>query len=116
MYTPMLIAEALAAAVSAVVTFSTTTRSPVLVRREPGYAIHTGITFPAHDDPDDGPGPRFAYNLPPCDAIVLVIDDACDTRQLHAPDGLVAQLLALASDVLLVTIPSYRPATAKDRT
>ncbi len=45
------------------VRFSTTTRSPALVVDEPDYAITSGITFPDHDDPADGPGTRFAYNI-----------------------------------------------------
>ena len=36
---------------------------PVLVVDDPGYAIRSRLAFPAHDDPADGPGPRFAYNV-----------------------------------------------------
>ncbi|WP_244203894.1 TRSP domain-containing protein, partial [Streptomyces tricolor] len=43
------------------VRFSTTTRSPVLAVDDPGYAIRTRLVFPAHDDPADGPGERYAY-------------------------------------------------------
>ncbi len=43
--------------------FSTTTRSPVLAVDDPGYAIRTRLAFPAHDDPADGPGERYAYNV-----------------------------------------------------
>lgn len=36
--------------------FSTTTRSPVLAVDDPGYAIRTRLSFPAHDRPAEGPG------------------------------------------------------------
>ena len=62
MAAPLRLAAALADA-GHDVRFSTTTRSPVLVVDEPGYALTSGIAFPAHDDPADGPGPRYAYNV-----------------------------------------------------
>ena len=67
MYAPLLVGVALTAAVSddVRVRYSTTTRSPVLSLDDPGYAIRTTVTFPAHDTPDDGPGPRFAHNVAP---------------------------------------------------
>lgn len=114
MYAPLLLADALAALTTARVTYSTTTRSPVLVQRDRGYAIASGITFPAHDDPADGPGPRYAYNIPQQATVVLVTDDAGDTAALHAPDGLLARLRATAPHVVLVTIPSHRPTPTED--
>ncbi len=39
--------------------FSTTTRSPAVVVDDPGYALRSGLAFPAHDDPADGPGPAL---------------------------------------------------------
>ncbi|WP_405781112.1 phosphoribosyltransferase [Streptomyces sp. NBC_00859] len=90
---------------------STTTRSPVLAVDDPGYAIRTGLAFPAHDDPGDGPGERYAYNVAGggFDAVVLVVDSAGDTPGLHAPDGLLAQLAAHVPRVLLAVVPSYVP-------
>lgn len=116
MYAPLLIAEELTRHTAATVTYSTTTRSPVLVVPAPGYAVTSGITFPAHDNPDEGRGPRFAYNVPERATVVLVIDDTADTAELYAPDGLVAQLAANAHHVALVTLPSYRqrPQSGKD--
>ncbi|MFJ3692994.1 phosphoribosyltransferase [Streptomyces sp. NPDC090052] len=90
---------------------STTTRSPVLALDDPGYAIRTGLVFPAHDSPADGPGDRYAYNVAGggFDAVVLVVDSAADTPELHAPDGLLAQLAAHVPQVLLAVVPSYVP-------
>ncbi|WP_371538530.1 MULTISPECIES: phosphoribosyltransferase [unclassified Streptomyces] len=90
---------------------STTTRSPVLALDDPGYAIRTGLVFPAHDSPGDGPGDRYAYNVAGggFDAVVLVVDSAADTPELHAPDGLLAQLAVHVPQVLLAVVPSYVP-------
>jgi hypothetical protein len=117
MHAPLLIAVTLAgwAADGQSILFSSTTRSPVLAIDEPGYAIRTALTFPAHDDPADGPGPRFAYNVAPASGhepftdIVLVIDDVADTAELHADDGLIAQLAGVCERVCVVVLPSYRP-------
>lgn len=116
MYAPLQIALVLQRRLGAHVTYSTTTRSPVLVVDDAGYAIASGITFAAHDDPADGPGPRYAYNLPACDALVVVVDDPADTPDLTGPDGLLAQLGAIAPTVHLVTVPAHTPATTKDST
>ncbi len=91
--------------------YSTTTRSPVLAVDDPGYAIRTRLVFPAHDNPADGPGDRYAYNVAGAgfDAIVAVVDSTADTPELHAPDGLLAQLSAHTPHVLLVVVPSYVP-------
>ncbi|WP_063753323.1 phosphoribosyltransferase [Streptomyces sp. NRRL S-87] len=99
---------------AALVRYSTTTRSPVLAVDDPGYAIRTRLVFPAHDDPADGPGERYAYNVAGAgfDAVVAVVDTAGDTPELHAPDGLLAHLAAQAGRVLLAVVPAYVPACA----
>lgn len=114
MYAPLRLAETLADTVpDADVRYSTTTRSPVLAVDDPGYAIRTRLAFPAHDDPADGPGERYAYNVAPAsgrdgfDRIVLVVDGAGDTEALAG--GLLRRLRALAP-VLVAAIPSWRGA------
>ncbi|MGW2642003.1 phosphoribosyltransferase [Streptomyces sp. NPDC001348] len=111
MYAPLRLAEALERAVAGEVRYSTTTRSPVLAVDVPGYAIRSRIVFPAHDDPADGPGERYAYNVAGAgfDAVVAVVDSAADTPALHAPRGLLAQLAEHAPHVLLAVVPSYAP-------
>ncbi|MFB7515307.1 phosphoribosyltransferase [Streptomyces sp. NPDC056144] len=117
MYAPLRLATALEEA-GHDVRYSTTTRSPVLAVDDPGYAIRTRLVFPAHDDPADGPGERYAYNVAGAgfDAVVLVVDSAADTPELHAPDGLLAALAAHVPRVLLAVVPSYTPAYAAART
>ncbi|MFF7444692.1 MULTISPECIES: phosphoribosyltransferase domain-containing protein [unclassified Streptomyces] len=112
MYAPLRLAHELEQAAEGVqVTYSTTTRSPVLAVDDPGYAIRTRLAFPAHDNPADGPGERYAYNVAGAgfDAVAVVVDSAADTPELHAPDGLLAQLAAHTPHVVLAVVPSYVP-------
>jgi hypothetical protein len=94
------------------VRFSTTTRSPVVVVDDPGYAIRSRIVFPAHDNPADGPGQRFTYNVTatvnqqvPFDTVVLVLDKTADTANLQANGGLLDQLTLATDRVLLAILP-----------
>ncbi|MFF5470263.1 phosphoribosyltransferase [Streptomyces achromogenes] len=111
MYVPLRLARELERGTDAEVRFSTTTRSPVLAVDDPGYAIRTRLVFPAHDDPADGPGERYAYNVAGAgfDAVVAVVDSVADTPALHAPDGLPARLAEQVPHVLLAVVPSYVP-------
>ena len=88
MAVPLRLAAALADA-GHDVRFSTTTRSPAVVVDEPDYALTSGIAFPSHDDPADGPGPRFAYNVARrWDHVIVVVDPPGDTPALRT--GLLA--------------------------
>ncbi|MDQ1070946.1 phosphoribosyltransferase [Streptomyces canus] len=112
MYAPLRLARELEQVAEGVeVTYSTTTRSPVLAVDDPGYAIRTRLVFPAHDTPADGPGDRYAYNVAGAgfDTVIAVVDDTADTPELHAPDGLLAQLAAHTRQVVLTVVPSYTP-------
>ncbi|MEG8275644.1 phosphoribosyltransferase [Streptomyces sp. AHA2] len=113
MYAPLRLAEALERITHAEVRYSTTTRSPVLAVDDPGYAIRTRLAFPAHDDPADGPGERYAYNVDGAglDAVVAVVDSVADTPLLHAPQGLLDRLAGTVPHVLLAVVPSYVPGT-----
>ncbi|MDI3405866.1 phosphoribosyltransferase [Streptomyces cavernicola] len=115
MYAPLRLAVGLEEHVDAEVRYSTTTRSPVLAVDDPGYAIRSRLVFPAHDDPADGPGDRYAYNVAGggFDTVVAVVDSAADTPELHAPDGLLAQLARHAEHVLLAVVPSHVPGAAR---
>ncbi len=117
MYAPLRLARALEeSGAAAEVRFSTTTRSPVLAVDDPGYAIRTRLVFPAHDDPADGPGDRYAYNVAGAgfDTVVAVVDSHGDTGALDAPDGLLACLAPHAGRVLLAVVPSYVPSVSPD--
>lgn len=115
MYAPLALARELekSAVEGLEIRFSTTTRSPVLAVDDPGYAIRSRLVFPAHDDPADGPGERYAYNVAGggFDAVVAVVDSVADTAALHSDDGLLATLAAHVPGVLLAVVPSYVPPT-----
>lgn len=112
MYLPLRLAEVLADSnPGTTVSFSTTTRSPALSVPAEDYALGTCLTFPAHDDPVDGPGLRYAYNLVRVaaalwDAILVVVDEPGDTDALHAAGGLLARLAPLTRRTLLVVCPT----------
>ncbi|WNI24968.1 phosphoribosyltransferase [Streptomyces sp. ITFR-16] len=114
MYAPLRLGTALEERTGAEIRYSTTTRSPVLAVDDPGYAIRTRLVFPAHDDPADGPGDRYAYNVAGAGfgAVVLVVDSTADTPALHGPGGLLEQLGAHTAHVLLAVVPSYIPPSA----
>ncbi|MFE9438090.1 phosphoribosyltransferase [Streptomyces sp. NPDC006602] len=111
MYAPLRLARELEQVADAEVRYSTTTRSPVLAVDDPGYAIRSRLVFPAHDDPADGPGERYAYNVAGggFDTVIAVVDSAADTPELHAPDGLLHRLAAHTPHVVLAVVPSYVP-------
>jgi hypothetical protein len=117
MQLPLRLAQTLADAGGDVV-FSTTTRSPAVVVDEPDYALRSGVVFAAHDDPVDGPGRRYAYNVagtvgarahdlragvPPWDRILVVVDPPADTRGLRS--GLVRVLAPYTRRTTLVVTP-----------
>ncbi|MGW1888189.1 phosphoribosyltransferase [Streptomyces sp. NPDC001970] len=118
MYAPLRLAQALEEAGTAAdeIRYSTTTRSPVLAVDDPGYAIRSRLVFPAHDDPADGPGERYAYNVAGAgfDAVVAVVDSTADTEALHAPAGLLARLAEHIPHVVLAVVPSYAPAPERE--
>ncbi|MGY1884128.1 phosphoribosyltransferase family protein [Blastococcus sp. SYSU DS0753] len=118
MYLPMRIACELAGPLEdrgVQVLFSSTTRSPVVPVDDPGYALRTVLTFGSHDDPADGPGLRYAYNVAPSiggapfDVVVLVIDDA--SRSWPADSVPLPELLAdvVPGLVYVLAVPSHRP-------
>ncbi|KPI03232.1 protein of unknown function UCP020979 [Actinobacteria bacterium OK074] len=111
MYVPLRLARELEQVTGVEIRHSTTTRSPVLAVDDPGYAIRSRLVFPAHDDPADGPGERYAYNVAGggFDVVVAVVDSAADTPALHAPGGLLDQLSRHTPHVLLAVVPSYVP-------
>nr|WP_248492336.1 phosphoribosyltransferase family protein [Tsukamurella sp. PLM1] len=107
MYLPLCVAEALVRR-GAAVRFQTTTRSPALVRDEPGYPLRRGFEFGAPEDDPDAPL-RYLYNAvwDGADArLVFVADSPADTERLRAPGGLLDVLTAAGHDVLVLVVPA----------
>jgi len=88
------------------VTFSSTTRSPIAVVDEPGYAVRSVVRFPGHDGTDDAP--RFAYNLGTgrFDHLVVVLDPDGDTPDAAAPGGVVDVLSRVTDDLVVLVLPA----------
>ena len=123
MYLPMRVAAELADLLEergVQVLFSSTTRSPVVAVDHPGYAIRTALTFVSHDDPSDGPGPRFAYNVAPpageepFDAVVLVVDDNSLSWQVDSASLPECLADVVAGRVHVLTVPSHRPCSVTE--
>ena len=113
MYAPLLVGLALAERPGTDVRISSTTRSPVLALDEDGYPIRTALTFASHDRAEDGPGPRFAYNVAAgaggggFDDVVVVVDSDADTPEFRA--GLVAELARVCLRVHVAVLPTDAP-------
>jgi adenine/guanine phosphoribosyltransferase-like PRPP-binding protein len=108
MWLPTLVAAALGRCRDGVRVCSTT-RSPVVVLREPGYPVRAALRFHSHDPASDGDGPRFLYNVAPGEwpTAVLVVDGAADTAALRT--GLVPALQQVAARVDVVVVPTTGP-------
>ncbi len=107
-HAPLVLATELARRHDAPVRFSTTTRSPVLTVADPGYALRSSVAFASTDATIDGPGTRYAHNVPRpggWPTIVLVVDPGHDPGALIAPDGPLAALRRHAGRVLLLVLP-----------
>lgn len=74
-------------------TVSTSTRSPALAVNDPGYPLRSVITWPGHD------APRFAYNIPPADVIVIIPEFAAGV-----PDAQVEAFRAAVPTSQVVTV------------
>ncbi len=98
------------------VKFSTTTRSPIVALDRPDYAIASSVGFSSHDLTDDGPGPRFAYNLSRdghrFGSIILMPEPGTDPGVLSGTGSITEALSALCRDVVVVLLPAASPATA----
>jgi hypothetical protein len=107
MYAPLRIATELARLQppSAMVRYSSTSRSPVLAIDDPRYPVRTQLTFPATDYPADGPGPRFAYNVAAGADPARRFDDVVLVTDAPVPPELAAQLAAAADRVHRVAVP-----------
>lgn len=75
-------------------TVSTTTRSPALAVDDAGYPLRSAITWPAAD------APRFAYNIPDADVVVVVPDFDSEVTEAHREAFRVA---LSSSQVVIVT-------------
>jgi adenine/guanine phosphoribosyltransferase-like PRPP-binding protein len=95
------------------VRYSTSTRSPIAVLDEPGYAIRSAVAFDSDDDAPDGPGPRFAYNFAHpeerFDTVVVLAEPGTPASQLTAPGKIAEAVAGSGAAVRLVLLPRQAP-------
>jgi adenine/guanine phosphoribosyltransferase-like PRPP-binding protein len=95
------------------VRYSTSTRSPIAVLDEPGYAVRSAVAFDSDDDAPDGPGPRFAYNFAHpderFDTIVVMPEPGTPASQLTAPGKIAEAVAGSGAAVQLVLLPRQAP-------
>jgi hypothetical protein len=95
------------------VRYSTSTRSPIAVLDEPGYAVRSAVAFDSDDDAPDGPGPRFAYNFAHpderFDTIVVMPEPGTLASQLTAPGKIAEAVAGSGAAVQLVLLPRQAP-------
>lgn len=95
------------------VRYSTSTRSPIAVLNEPGYAIHSAVAFGSDDDAPDGPGPRFAYNFSHpegrFDTVVIMAEPGTPASQLTAPGKIAEAVAGSGAGVQIVLLPRQAP-------
>ncbi|MBG0739819.1 phosphoribosyltransferase domain-containing protein [Paeniglutamicibacter antarcticus] len=100
------------------VRFSTTTRSPIVALDRPDYAIASSVGFTSHDATEDGPGPRFAYNLSRAGfrfgTIIVMPEPGTDPAVLSGTGSITEALSAICGDVVVVLLPAASPAAAAD--
>jgi pyrimidine operon attenuation protein/uracil phosphoribosyltransferase len=97
----------------AVVRYSTSTRSPIAVLNDAGYAVRSVVGFHSHDATADGPGPRFAYNFAHLDGrfdqVVIMAEPGTALDALTGP-GSISEAVSLAgTDVRIVLLRAQRP-------
>ncbi len=107
------------------VRFSTTTRSPIVPVDRDDYAVAGALTFASHDQTNDGPGIRYAYNLTGTGqrpgTIVVFPEPGTSRRAVTGADpdvkdatgaalpSLADALAAAAGDVVVVLLPEDTP-------
>jgi hypothetical protein len=71
------------------VRYSTSTRSPIAVLDQAGYAVRSSVRFHSHDQTVDGPGLRFAYNFAHpegrFDEVVIMAEPGTPAEELIGP-------------------------------
>lgn len=74
------------------VRYSTSTRSPIAVINDAGYAVRSAARFRSHDETTDGPGPRYAYNFSHpegrFDEVVIMAEPGTELDSLIGPDSI----------------------------
>lgn len=102
MYLPIVVAQKLAETMN--VSFSSTTRSPVLHKNIDTYAIKDKIEFTVNAVDGDTPN-RFAYNIgDDFDNIIIFVESETHYNELNKHDGLIEKLTSRTGNIILVNL------------
>ncbi|MFC9351531.1 phosphoribosyltransferase domain-containing protein [Arthrobacter sp. NPDC057013] len=93
--------------------YSTSTRSPIAVLDQAGYAIRSSVRFLSHDEAVDGPGPRFAYNFAhPAgrfDEVVIMAEPGTAVEALIGPASISHAIASTGTNVRIVLLRAHHP-------
>jgi pyrimidine operon attenuation protein/uracil phosphoribosyltransferase len=95
------------------VRYSTSTRSPIAVLDQAGYAVRSSVSFHSHDETVDGPGLRFAYNFAHAegcfDEVVIMAEPGTPPEELIGPDSISDAVSRTGTNVRIVLLRAEQP-------
>lgn len=98
---------------SADIRYSTSTRSPIAVLDQAGYAVRSTVRFHSHDKTVDGPGPRFAYNFAHPEArfdeVVIMAEPGTAVEALTGPASISHAVASTGANVRIVLLRADHP-------
>jgi hypothetical protein len=98
---------------NAEIRYSTSTRSPIAVLDQDGYAVRSTVRFHSHDETEDGPGPRFAYNFAHSEArfdeVVIMAEPGTAVEALIGPHSISEAVSNTGTDVRIVLLRAEHP-------
>jgi pyrimidine operon attenuation protein/uracil phosphoribosyltransferase len=93
--------------------YSTSTRSPIAVLDQAGYAVRSTVRFHSHDKTVDGPGPRFAYNFAHpegrFDEVVIMAEPGAAMEALIGPTSISYAVASTGTKVRIVLLRAHHP-------
>lgn len=93
--------------------YSTSTRSPIAVLDQAGYAVRSTVRFHSHDETVDGPGPRYAYNFAHpegrFDEVVIMAEPGTAVEALVGPASISDAIASTGTNVRIVLLRADHP-------
>jgi pyrimidine operon attenuation protein/uracil phosphoribosyltransferase len=93
--------------------YSTSTRSPIAVLDQAGYAVRSSVSFDSHDETVDGPGVRFAYNFTHpegrYDEVVIMAEPGTEAKALMGPGSISDAISRTGTNVRIVLLRAEQP-------
>jgi pyrimidine operon attenuation protein/uracil phosphoribosyltransferase len=93
--------------------YSTSTRSPIAVLDQAGYAVRSSVRFHSHDETMDSPGRRFAYNFAHAegrfDEVVIMPEPGTAVEALIGPASISDAVASTGTNVRIVLLRADHP-------